>query len=40
MTATETILFGTIWGLLIGGLYFALRSIRRKRRQHQPDQKP
>jgi len=40
MSATETILFGTIWGLLICGLYFALRSFRRKRRQRDYDQKP
>ncbi len=40
MNGTETILFCTIWGLLICGLYFALRSFRRKRRQRHYHQKP
>ena len=40
MPGSETILFATIWGLLLIGLFFALRSRIRKSRQRQKCQKP
>lgn len=40
MTATETILFATVWGLLGCGLFFAWRSRRRKARNRRPPSQP
>lgn len=40
MPGSEPILFATIWGLLIIGLFFGLRGRIRKSRQRRKLQKP
>jgi len=40
MPGSEPILFATIWGLLLIGLFFALRARIRKSRQRRNRQKP